>query len=170
MFAGWRSEGVCSSVVMVGLSMGLCTQVPSESFLVYKSYKESFSNLHNDENLLWHLTEHPFFLEILSKRTEVRPRNLFLLTCCCCGLGQMFQVVLSLGNPPQRVRLCLLGHHLHGSYRYLQIPKEWRTQFLATATIYPENPCIMLDCKTERGLALLPQLTSQQGSADLNQA
>lgn len=113
--------------------------------------------------------KHPFSLEILSQWPSGRPRNLSLLMYCCCGLGQMLQVVLSLGTPnPKGISFCLLEHYLHGSYKHLKIPQDW--QSLSTAPSLPEILCIMLDCNRRRSCIFLPQLTSLWGSVDLNHA
>lgn len=83
--------------------------------------------------------KHPFSLEILSQWPSGRPGDLSLLMYCCCGLGQMLQVVLSLRTPnPKRISFCLLKHYLHGRYKHLQIPQDW--QPLSTATFSSRKP------------------------------
>lgn len=141
---------------------------PRVSGFTCPTERESFSYL-----LMISLTcgigKHPFSLEILSQWTSRRPRNLSLLMYCCCELGQMLQVVLSLGTPnPKGISFCLLEHYLHGSYKHLQIPRDW--QSLSTAPSLPEILCIMLDCNRRWSCIFLPPLISLWGSVDLNGA
>lgn len=83
--------------------------------------------------------KYPFSLEILSQWPSGKPGNLSLLMYCYYGLGQMLQVVLSLGTPnPKRISFCLLEHYLHGHYKYLQIPQDW--QLLSIATFSSRKP------------------------------